>query len=58
MVQAFRWVALAEGVSYIALLIGMVFKYGFDMPMAVTVTGQIHGYLVIAYLALLAICWV
>lgn len=57
MVRVFRWVAFAEGVSYIALLIGMVFKYRFDMPMAVTVTGQVHGYLVIAYLFLLAVCW-
>lgn len=57
MLQVFRWVAVAEAVSYIALLIGMGFKYGFDMPMAVTVTGQIHGYLVIIYLFLLAICW-
>lgn len=57
MLQAFRWVAFAEGISYIALLLGMVLKYGFDMPMAVTVTGQIHGYLVILYLALMAVCW-
>lgn len=57
LLQAFRWIALAEGVSYIALLLGMVLKYGFDMPMAVTVTGQIHGYLVILYLFFLAICW-
>ncbi len=55
--QAFRWVAFAEGISWIALLAGMVFKYGFDMPMAVTVTGQIHGYLVMLYLALMAVCW-
>lgn len=57
MLQAFRWVAIAEGISYIALLIGMAFKYGLDMPMAVTVTGQIHGYLVILYLFFLGICW-
>lgn len=53
MLQAFRWVAFAEGISYIALLLGMVLKYGFDMPMAVT--GQIHGYLVILYLTLMAV---
>lgn len=57
MLQAFRWAAFVEGVSYIALLFSMVLKYGFDMPMAVTVTGQIHGYLVILYLFFLAICW-
>ena len=57
MLQAFRWVAFAEGVSYIALLFGMVLKYGFDLPMAVTVTGQIHGYLVILYLFFLGVCW-
>ena len=57
MLQVFRWVAIAEAISYIALMFGMVLKYGFDMPMAVTVTGQIHGYLVIAYLFFMGICW-
>ena len=47
----FRYVALAEGVSYLALLgVAMPLKYAFDMPMAVRVVGWIHGVLFMLYM--------
>ena len=50
-IKRFRVVALAEGLSYIALLfIAMPLKYKMDMPIAVSVVGMIHGILFIAYI--------
>jgi integral membrane protein len=47
----FRLVALAEGVSYLALLgIGMPLKYAMDMPTPNLWIGWAHGALFIAYL--------
>lgn len=46
-------VAFAEAVSWICLLIAMVFKYGFDMPEGVSWVGRIHGTLFLAFVALL-----
>ncbi len=49
-VNRFRWIAVAEGVSYLLLLgVAMPLKYAFDMPMAVRAVGWIHGLLFIAY---------
>ncbi len=48
----FRVVAFAEAVSWAALLIAMVFKYGFDQPEAVTVAGWVHGVVFTAYVVL------
>lgn len=49
----FRIVAIAEGISFIVLLgIAMPLKYFMDMPMAVKITGYIHGFLFIAFVAL------
>lgn len=46
----FRYVAIAEGISYIVLLgVAMPLKYAFDMPMAVKIVGWLHGILFIAY---------
>ncbi|GAB3276634.1 DUF3817 domain-containing protein [Parasphingorhabdus pacifica] len=54
----FRLVAVAEALSWIGLLIAMVFKYGFDMPLAVTIFGSIHGGVFVVYvLACLALFW-
>lgn len=45
-----RAIAFVEGISYIVLLlIAMPMKRFFGMPMAVTVTGSIHGALFIAF---------
>ena len=49
-----RWVALAEGVSYLILLgIAMPLKYAFDRPEAVRVVGMLHGVLFVAFAAAL-----
>lgn len=45
-----RAIAFVEGISYIVLLlIAMPMKRFFGLPMAVTVTGSIHGALFIAF---------
>ena len=46
----FRFVSLAEGVSYLALLgVAMPLKYAAGMPMAVSVAGMVHGLLFVAF---------
>lgn len=55
--NVFRWVALAEGFSWLCLLVAMVFKYGWGMPEGVQVVGMIHGLLFIAYVATAAALW-
>ncbi len=53
--KAFRWVAYAEGVSFLLLLgIAMPLKYVYGMPQAVKIVGMLHGLLFVAYVALLA----
>lgn len=53
-----RWVGLAEGASFILLLvIAMPLKYGLDWPWAVKVLGPIHGVLFVAYIALAGLAW-
>lgn len=47
----FRKIALAEGVSFLALLfIAMPLKYFAHFPMAVTIMGSIHGILFVAFM--------
>lgn len=46
-------VTFAEAISWLCLLVAMVFKYGFDLPEGVSWVGRIHGFLVIAFVALL-----
>ena len=44
----------AEGVSYLVLLcIAMPFKYIWDKPQAVNITGYLHGALFVAYSVML-----
>lgn len=45
----FKLVAVAEAISWAALLISMGFKYGLGMPTGVTVCGWIHGVIFTAY---------
>lgn len=46
----FRLIALAEGVSFLVLLlIAMPLKYFADMPLAVTVVGGLHGVLFVVF---------
>jgi integral membrane protein len=49
----FRKIAIAEGISFLVLLgIAMPLKYFADMPMAVKITGYIHGFLFIGFVLL------
>ncbi|GAB2701064.1 DUF3817 domain-containing protein [Paenibacillus thermoaerophilus] len=46
----FRLIGILEGISYLLLLfVGMPLKYGADLPVAVTVTGALHGVLFVLY---------
>lgn len=48
----FRIIAIAEGISFLFLLaIAMPLKYFMHMPMAVKISGYIHGFLFIAFVA-------
>jgi integral membrane protein len=50
MIRTFRLIAFAEGVSYLVLLgIAMPLKYLAGMPLAVRITGSIHGLLFILF---------
>jgi integral membrane protein len=54
----FKKVAIAEGISYLALLlIAMPLKYFAGMPLAVKYTGWAHGLLFVLYGALVIMCW-
>jgi integral membrane protein len=47
----FRNIALAEGISFLALLlVAMPLKYFANFPMAVTIMGSIHGILFVAFM--------
>lgn len=48
-----RAIALAESLSFIALLICMIFKYaGPRNPIGVSIMGWVHGLLFLAYIAI------
>jgi integral membrane protein len=49
--RQFAWIAIVEAASFVLLLIGMIFKYGFDNEAGVTLMGPLHGVLFIAYIA-------
>lgn len=53
--KALTAVTFAEAMSWIGLLVAMIFKYGFDMETGVEVMGRVHGFLFIAFVALLAL---
>jgi integral membrane protein len=53
LLNIFRKVAIAEGISFLVLLlIAMPLKYLADLPLAVKVVGWAHGILFIGFLAL------
>ncbi|MEA2626680.1 MAG: hypothetical protein QOD06_2725 [Candidatus Binatota bacterium] len=55
LVRRFRWVALLEGISFLALLgIAMPLKYAWGMPLAVRYVGLAHGLLFILYVLCVA----
>ncbi len=50
LLHRFRMVGLAEGISFlILLLIAMPLKYFFDFPQAVKIFGWVHGALFVTY---------
>ena len=49
---AFRAVAVAEAISWLALIVATIVKYAADAPLGVKVLGPIHGVLFLAYVAL------
>ena len=54
----FKKVAIAEGISYLALLfIAMPLRKFAGMPLAVKYTGWAHGLLFVLYAALLVLAW-
>lgn len=57
MLQTFRWIALIEGVTTLALfLVAMPLKYGGGNPVLVPPVGMAHGLAWIAYVAAMAVC--
>lgn len=56
--KAFAWIAIIEGISWIVLIVAMIFKYGTDVSWGsgfVRTMGQIHGFLFLLFVALLAL---
>lgn len=51
-VRAFRAIAVAEAISWLALIVATVVKYSADAPLGVKVLGPIHGVLFIGYVLL------
>jgi integral membrane protein len=52
----FRWVAIAEAISWTGLLIGMLFKYVLsDNEIGVQIFGPIHGGIFVAYVLTVAV---
>jgi integral membrane protein len=49
-VRSFRWIAVAEGLSFLLLLgVAMPLKYMAGMPLMVRIVGSIHGGLFVLY---------
>ncbi len=49
-VRIFRWIAVAEGLSFLLLLgVAMPLKYWAGMPLMVRIVGSIHGGLFVLY---------
>jgi integral membrane protein len=50
-----RFFGVLEGISYLVLLlVAMPLKYFLDYPMAVTITGGLHGALFVAFVIMVA----
>jgi integral membrane protein len=52
LIRSFRWVAVVEAVSWLALIVATIVKYAADAPGGVQVMGPIHGTLFIVYVVL------
>ncbi len=49
------YVAIAEAVSFVVLLLAMVFKYGMEEPVGVEIMGPLHGALFLGFVLLAVI---
>ena len=47
--RTFKLIALVEAISYLALLVAVVFKHVYGQPGGVTVIGPFHGLVFFAY---------
>jgi len=47
--KTFKLIALVEGISYLMLLVAVVFKHFYDQPAGVAVIGPLHGLVFLAY---------
>ena len=54
--KALYYASIAETISWIGLIIGMIMKYGFDNGSGTSVFGPIHGMLFLLYVALTFVC--
>jgi integral membrane protein len=52
---ALRLLALLEGISYLLFALTMPLKYMYEMPMPNKIVGMAHGFLFIAYCAMVFI---
>lgn len=50
--RAFRAVAVAEALSWLALIVATIVKYAADAPLGVHILGPIHGVLFLTYVLL------
>ena len=50
------YASIAETISWIGLIVGMVMKYGFDNGSGTNVFGPIHGMLFVTYVVLTLLC--
>jgi integral membrane protein len=50
--KALRFVAVAEALSWLALIVATIVKYSADAPLGVKILGPIHGVLFLAYVGL------
>lgn len=46
----FRAFCIAEGISWVILIVAMVVKYGMHKPEAVRIPGMLHGAMFIGYM--------
>ena len=47
--RTFRIIAIVEAVSYLLLLVAVLFKHVYGHPVGVTVIGPLHGLVFLAY---------
>jgi integral membrane protein len=51
------YAAIAETISWVGLITGMVLKYGFDQEMLVSIFGRVHGGLFLLYVIAAFVCF-